>query len=199
MIYDGMTTLDFVGVFDAVTRLKSMGLRTDLSWEICARTVEVTDREGLQLTPTQVNATLDKFDMVIVPGGTNTRTLVADQRFCDWIRTSENAAYKVSVCTGALLLAAAGLLGGRTATTHPNAYETLREYGVTVVPDRVVDQGNVITARGVTASIDLGLYLCEKLAGADARERIRVQMDYPDRLILSIEDERNRAFVCQVY
>jgi transcriptional regulator GlxA family with amidase domain len=178
VVYDGMTTLDFVGVFDPVTRLKSMGIRSDLSWQICARTLDVTDREGLQLTPTQVSAPLDKFDMVIVPGGLNSRTLAADAKFCQWIQTAENVSYKVSVCTGALLLAAAGLLRGRMATTHPNAFDELRAYGVTVVPDRIVDQGDVITARGVTASIDLGLYLCEKLAGVEARERIRLQMDY---------------------
>jgi cyclohexyl-isocyanide hydratase len=178
VVYDGMTTLDFVGVFDAVTRLKSMAIRADLSWEICARTLEVTDRQGLQISPTQVSPRLDHFDMIVVPGGFSARTLVGDARFCEWIRQAANVQYKVSVCTGALLLAAAGLLDGRMATTHPTAYDELRQYGVTVVPDRIVDQGDVITARGVTASIDLGLYLCEKLAGHEAAERIRIQMDY---------------------
>jgi cyclohexyl-isocyanide hydratase len=178
VVYDGMTTLDFLGVFDAVTRLKSMGIRDDVSWAICARATEVSDREGLQIIPTQVNSQLDRFDMVVVPGGFAARKLATDARFCDWIRQAQNVQYKVSVCTGALLLAAAGLLNGRSATTHPTAYDELRQYGVNVVPDRIVDQGDVITARGVTASIDLGLYLCEKLAGKDAAERIRIQMDY---------------------
>lgn len=178
VVYDGMTTLDVIGVFDAVTRLKSMGIRDDITWEICARTVEVTDREGLQILPTQVNPQLDHFQMVVVPGGLNARKLAKDTRFCQWIQQAQNVSYKVSVCTGALLLAAAGLLKGRIATTHPTAYDELRQYGVNVVPDRIVDQGDVITARGVTASIDLGLYLCEKLGGPEARERIRIQMDY---------------------
>ncbi len=83
------------------------------------------------------------------------------------------------MCTGALLLGAAGFLKGKTATTHPNAFRDLQKYCLSVVNQRVVDEGEVITARGVTSSIDLGLYLCEKLAGREAKEKIRKQMDYP--------------------
>lgn len=85
----------------------------------------------------------------------------------------------VSVCTGALLLGAAGFLQGMRATTHPNAYKELEQYCADVVDERIVDSGNIITARGVTSSIDLGLYVVERLAGIDARNRIAAQMDYP--------------------
>ena len=85
---------------------------------------------------------------------------------------------KASVCTGALLLGAAGFLKGKRATTHPNAFEELRSHCAHVVDDRVVDDGGIMTARGVTSSIDLGLYLVERLAGAEARARIATQMDY---------------------
>jgi cyclohexyl-isocyanide hydratase len=77
------------------------------------------------------------------------------------------------------LLGAAGFLHGKSATTHPNAFRLLGEFCAQVVVDqRIVDQGDVITARGVTASIDLGLYLCEKLTDFETREKIRLQMDY---------------------
>jgi cyclohexyl-isocyanide hydratase len=179
VIFDGLTVLDFVGVYDAVTRLRG-GYLPDLRWEICARSARVCDNTGLCLTPTRVGEPLTSYDMLIVPGGLGTRTLMHDASFIDWIRTGTDAYYKVSVCTGALLLGAAGFLAGKRATTHPNAYDLLAPYCAQVVDDeRVVDEGNVITARGVTSSISLGLYLCEQLAGREAREKIRIQMDYP--------------------
>ncbi len=78
-----------------------------------------------------------------------------------------------------MLLGAAGFLRGRTATTHPNPLDELREYCETVVESRIVDAGDVITGGGVTAAIDVGLYLVECLAGSEAKEKIRRQMDYP--------------------
>jgi transcriptional regulator GlxA family with amidase domain len=114
-----------------------------------------------------------------LPGGTGTRKLVDDADFIGWIRTAERCPYKISVCSGALLWGAAGFLRGRRATTHPDAFEQLATYGATVVGARIVDEGDIITARGVTSGFDLGLYLVEKFAGADARTRIAKQMDYP--------------------
>jgi cyclohexyl-isocyanide hydratase len=86
---------------------------------------------------------------------------------------------KVSVCTGSLLLGAAGFLRGLTATTHPSALKELEPYCDQVVRQRIVDQGAVVTAGGVSTSIDLGLHLVERLAGAEARARVARQMDYP--------------------
>lgn len=117
--------------------------------------------------------------MIIVPGGSASRRLVDDGGFVEWVKTAKPCKSKVSVCTGALLLGAAGFLKGETATTHPNAFPNLQKYCAAVVDRRVVDEGDIITARGVSSSIDLGLYLCEKLAGREAEENIRIQMDYP--------------------
>lgn len=86
---------------------------------------------------------------------------------------------KVSVCTGALLLGSAGFLRGKKATTHPNAFEELEAYSCEVIDKRVVDEGNIITGRGVSSSIDLGLYLVEKLLDTNALISISKQMDYP--------------------
>lgn len=178
VIYDGMTALDFVGVYDALTRLKTMSFIPGFEWEICARTEQVTDGSGLRFTPTITRGGLEVFDVVIVPGGYGARKLAGDTEFISWLRSSENCKLKASVCTGSLLLGAAGFLKGKRATTHRSAFDELRPFCETVVDEKVVDEGDIITARGVTSSIDLGLYLCEKLAGRAARERIQRQMDY---------------------
>lgn len=178
VIFNGMTALDFIGVYDPVTRLKTMGFMPDIQWDICAYTPEVQDTSGLQFIPTKVNTSLQNYDMVIMPGGFGTNKLIDNINFIAWIGTATDCKYKVSVCTGSLLLAAAGFLKGKKATSHPTAFEKLRLYGIEVIDQRVVDEGDIITARGVTSSIDLGLYLCEKLAGNEVMERIRRQMDY---------------------
>lgn len=169
IIYDVMTALDFIGVYDAVTRLKTMGFMPDLSWEICAYTSEVADNTGLRFTPTKVKEPLGEFDMVIVPGGHGVRELVRDRGFIEWLKTAERCSVKASVCTGSVLLGVAGFLKGKTATTHRMAFDLLRPFCESVVDQRVVDQGDVITARGVSSSIDLGLHLCERLAGGEIK------------------------------
>jgi cyclohexyl-isocyanide hydratase len=178
VIFDGMTALDFIGVFDPVTRLKTMEIMPGLEYDVCATIREVTDGSGVRFVADRVCGPFDGYDMVVLPGGFATRRLVDDADFIGWIRMAECCPYKISVCTGALLWGAAGFLEGRRATTHPDAFEQLATYGATVVDERIVDEGDVITARGVTSAIDLGLYLVEKLAGADARVRIAAQMDY---------------------
>jgi transcriptional regulator GlxA family with amidase domain len=179
IIYDGMTTLDFVGAYDAVTRLRTMRFIDDFEWDVCAMTASVTDGSGMGVVPSRVGGSLDGYDWVIVPGGFGTRTLTEDAAFIAWLQTASACKMKVSVCTGSLLLGAAGFLKGKRATTHPSAFDDLRPYCEQVVDERVVDEGDVITARGVTSAIDLGLYLCEKVAGRDTRQRIAAQMDYP--------------------
>ena len=181
VIYQGMTALDFIGVYDPLVRLRTMGFMPDLEWEVCAYSPEVKDSTGLVFTPTKVGESLGEYDMIVVPGGLGSRKLVDDADFIRWLKTAEACRFKASVCTGSLLLGAAGFLKGKKATTHPEAFGELREFCSEVVDQRVVDEGSVITAGGVSSSIDLGLYLCERLAGRDVREKIRRQMDYPCR------------------
>ena len=178
VIFDHLTVMDFVGVYDAVTRLKTMNFIEEVRWDICAVTETVKDGLGLQLVATRVGGSLAGYDLLVVPGGYGTRRLANDAAFIEWVRTAADCPLKTSVCTGSLLLGAAGFLKEKRATTHPGAFDLLAPYVAAVVDDRVVDEGDVITARGVTSAIDLGLYLCEKLAGREAMERIRTQMDY---------------------
>ena len=178
IIYDGMTALDFIGAYDPVTRLKKMGFLPDLQWEVCGRSMTVEYGAGLAFLPSKVGESLHAYDMIIVPGGYSSRELIDDDTFLQWLRTAGPCKLKVSVCTGALLLGAAGFLKGKTATTHRSAFDALRPFCASVVDRRIVDEGDIITARGVSSSIDLGLYLCEKLAGPEVKEQIRHQMDY---------------------
>ncbi len=179
VVYDRMTVLDFVGIYDPLTRLKSMGFMPALTWDLCAMQPMARDDRGLSLNATRVNEPLGGYDILVVPGGFGTRTLKDDQRFVAWLKTAEPADLKVSVCTGALLLGAAGYLRGKKATTHPAEYEALRPYCAEVLRQRIVDEGSVITAGGVTAAIDVGLYVVERLAGRRVRQKIALQMDYP--------------------
>jgi len=178
IIYDGMTSLDFIGVYDPLTRLRTMEFMPDFEWEICALTGEVSDGTGLRFAPTKIGGSLGDYDMIVVPGGFGSRRLVRDDEFIKWLRSAAPCKFKVSVCTGSLLLGAAGFLRGRKATTHRSAFNEFERFCDQVVDKRIVDEGDVITAQGVTSSIDLGLYLCEKFSGVEAKERIREQMDY---------------------
>jgi cyclohexyl-isocyanide hydratase len=180
VIFDQMTALDLIGVYDSLTRLKSMNFVPEFQWQICAFTNEVSDDRGLRFVPDRVAESLGPYDMIVVPGGFGTRALQHDRGFIQWLRSAAPVKLKTSVCTGALLLGTAGFLAGKCATTHPTAFEELKPYCATVVVDRrIVDEGEVVTARGVTASIDLGLHLVERIAGRKARARIAKQMDYP--------------------
>ena len=175
--FDGLTALDLVGAYDPITRLSTMDFMP-LEWDLCGTVETATGTGGLTLTADRVRPDLGTYDLVFVPGGFGTRRLVDDEAAIDWLRTAAGCDWKTSVCTGSLLLGAAGFLDGKRATTHPNAMETLDAY-CDVVDDRVVEDGDVVTGRGVSSSIDLGLYLVEILADADTRRAIAEQMDYP--------------------
>ncbi len=179
VVFDQMTTLDFIGFYDVMTRLKTMKFMDDFAWKICARTEQVSDDRGLKIAADSVGESLASYDLLFIPGGFGTRPLQHDRAFVEWIATAQDAKLKTSVCTGALLLGAAGFLKGKRATTHPGAYKELEPYCATVVQQRIVDEGNVVTGGGVSASIDLGLHMVARLAGAEARARIAKQMDYP--------------------
>jgi len=179
VIFNGLTTLDFIAIYDPLTRLKTMGFLPDLAWDICAPTDLVKDDRGLVMVPTTIQEPLQSYDVLVVPGGFRTRTLMHDKNFVEWIKTAGPCKLKVSVCTGALLLGAAGFLKDKRATTHPSAFQELKPFCRTVLENRIVDEGNLITAGGVSSGIDAGLYVVEKLAGVETKKKIARQMDYP--------------------
>lgn len=182
IVFDRMTYLDFIGFYDPVTRLNSMNIVPDFEWRICSNKQRVADDRGatgLAMVPDSVMEPLDGYDLLFVPGGMGTRPLQRDSEFVDWLKSASSAKLKISVCTGALLLGAAGFLRGKRATTHPQALKELAPYCDAVLTDRIVDEGDVITGGGVASSLDLGLHVVQHLAGPEARARIATQMCYP--------------------
>ena len=178
IIFEGITWLDLIGVYDPISRLKALNYLPDLSWDICSHTDSIKDRFGLEMKPTKVKSSLSDYDAIIVPGGLGTRRLQTDDGFITWIKTAEPVFYKISICTGSLILGAAGFLKNKIATTNFAEYETLKSYCKKISTERIIEDNGVITAGAVTASIDLGLFLCNKWAGAQAAEEIRKKMDY---------------------
>lgn len=178
LIFPGLTALDFIGLHDPLSRIKSMGIDPSFELRIVGTEPEIRDGTGLVLKPDSIFLDLRPFDLLLVPGGSGTRTLMHDKQFIGYLRTWGWVRPIASVCTGALLLASAGLLRVGPAATHHRAFDLLRSLGVEAVDRRVVDTGRVITAGGVASSLDLGLYLVERFYGRQARELAATQMEY---------------------
>lgn len=178
ILFNGITFLDFIGVYDPLSRLQSQGHLPDFSWDTCALTPFISDSFGLEMKVDKVSPDLSEYDLIIVPGGFGTRTLQGDPNFIGWLRTAADVPLKTSVCTGALLLGAAGFLKGHRATTHFNEYAALAPYCKEVVREELVDDGAVITAGAVASSLTLGLYLCERFVGKEKKEVVRRSMAY---------------------
>ncbi|MET3937391.1 transcriptional regulator GlxA family with amidase domain [Paenibacillus sp. PvP094] len=188
VLFDGLTFLDFAGFYDVINRLNFFEPTKGSTWETCAMTDQVTDESGLTLQVDRVKPDLGEYDMVFVPGGMGTRKLRFDEAFVGWLKQAEKVPMKVSVCTGSLLLGAAGFLSGKKATTHPNVYDLLQPYTDEVIQTRIVKDGNVITAGGVATSIDLGIYVLGLFAGREAAENVKRQIDYPYEMQGVIEE-----------
>jgi transcriptional regulator GlxA family with amidase domain len=179
ILFDKMTTLDFVGFYEVVSWLKILKVNEAVTWDLCANKEEITDDRGMTIKIKHVSPDLSGYDLIFIPGGMPTRELRYDKEFVSWIQSARDVQYKVSVCTGALLLGAAGFLNGKMATTNPSAYELLTPYCTEVVKARIVRDGDTFTGGGVSASIDLGLYLVESLTNADVAKKVQKMMDYP--------------------
>jgi putative intracellular protease/amidase len=160
LLYDRFTALDIVGpheVFNSVPGSESIFVA-----EVAGPIRNESDTLSLV-----ADASIDEVtspDIIVVPGGYGTRALLDREPLLDWIRTAhETTAWTTSVCTGSLLLAAAGLLDGVPATTHWLARDLLAELGGKPVAERVVEQGKIVTAAGVSAGIDMALRLVQKM------------------------------------
>jgi transcriptional regulator GlxA family with amidase domain len=179
LAFPRLTFLDLIGVYDALRRVTPMGVAPDVRVTIVGTERDVVDDSGLAVRAQTVYDDLAGYDLLVLPGGFGTRTLMHDARFLQYLATWGETRPLASVCTGSLLLGAAGYLKGLRATTHRNALDALKPFCREVVADRrIVDEGRVVTAGGVASSLDLGLYLVEKYWGAGARETIAAQMEY---------------------
>ena len=190
LIFDGVEVLDFAGPFEVFSRTRLVpGLesrRSDDSAPFRVFTVApakdvITATGGLRVVPDHGFDDAPRIDLLVVPGGFGVRPLLEDERALGWIRRTSAGARKVtSVCTGSLLLARAGLLEGRRATTHWSALERLAELGHGVHVDRDsrwVDDG-ILTSAGVAAGIDMAFHVVETLHGAAVAEETARYIEY---------------------
>jgi transcriptional regulator GlxA family with amidase domain len=138
-----------------------------------------TDTRMLALDVERSFADIPQPDVLVVPGGAGTRQAMLDERMLDWVRGAhEHTRFTTSVCTGSLILGAAGVLDGLEATSHWLYLELLERLGARPVKQRVVEQGRVITAAGVSAGIDMALLLASKIEDADVAQAIQLQIEY---------------------
>ncbi len=174
-IYDRFTALDAVGPYQVLSGLPGARVRF-----LAAEPGPVrSDNRMLTLVAEGRYEDSPRPQVLVVPGGIGTRALLEDERLVGWIRSvHETSNWTTSVCTGSLLLAAAGLLDGTDATTHWMVRDLLGELGATPVSDRVVERGKVITAAGVSAGIDMALRLSELIAGPEVAQAIQLGIEY---------------------
>jgi transcriptional regulator GlxA family with amidase domain len=191
-MFDDVEVLDFAGPFEVFSVTSELNSSDSLSDNFASRPFSVLTvaehpgvvnaRNGLNINPDCTIADCPPPDILIIPGGKGTRKLINNSAVIDWIKSCTLTAELVlSVCTGALLLAKAGLLEGLTATTHHQALELLRELApnTTVVENqRFVDNGKIITSGGITAGIDMSLYVISKLLGTQKAEQTAKHMEY---------------------
>ncbi len=175
LIYDGLTPLDFVGPFEVLSRLP--GARTTVA---APRRGEVSVAGGkLTLVADAAISNINAADVLVVPGGPGARTLMHDAAVTAWTRDiAAKARFVASICTGSLILGGAGLLKGEDATTHWAAKPLLEQWGAKPVDARIVERGNVFTAAGVSAGIDMALLLAARIAGDDVAKAIQLRIEY---------------------
>jgi transcriptional regulator GlxA family with amidase domain len=175
LLFDRITALDIVGPYEVLARLPGANLRFVASEAGPVR----TDNRALALTADFSLADTCSTDVLVVPGGFGTRSLMEDTSTLEWIRAVHaTSQWTVSVCTGSLLLAAAGLLDGLEATTHWSTMDTLAQYGARPTGRRVVEQGKIITSAGVSAGIDAALLLAARIAGDAVAQAIQLGIEY---------------------
>lgn len=183
IVYTDTTECEFVCVNEALGKVRQLDFPDPPVATVVGVTPRVVGWNGIVIEPDTVygDVTTDAFDLLVVPGGQTSRTVRYNSDFMAWLRTWNRTKPIASVCSGALILAEAGFLEGRRATTHTLAMGQLAEYsGVTVVKERVVEDGGVVTAGGIMAAFDLGLHLVEKFWGPDARRAVAHQDEYRD-------------------
>jgi cyclohexyl-isocyanide hydratase len=196
LIFPRMDQIDFTGPFEILSRIP------DSTIHVIAKTnSSIRDIQGLLLTPEMTIAEVAELDVLLVPGGYGQQQLMNDEEVLSMIRNHFNAGKLVfSVCTGALLCGAAGILRGRQATTHWSTWNLLPFYGAMPIQSRVVVDGNLVTAAGVTAGLDGALVVASLLRGDAIAQEIQLSIQYaPNPVFHSGEPETAPAEVLQAF
>jgi transcriptional regulator GlxA family with amidase domain len=182
-LFDGAEELDWAGPWEVLAAWAEQWPDDGVRVFTLARSKEpVTCAKGLRVLPDETWETAPPLDVLVYPGGRGTRRELADEAVLDWIRgLAAGGTVVASVCTGSLVLATAGLLDGKSATTHWQSLELLPTLGrdIAVRPDdRFVDNGSVLTAAGVSAGIDMALHLVVRLHSAERAREVRRYIQY---------------------
>jgi transcriptional regulator GlxA family with amidase domain len=178
LIFEKLTVLDAIGPYEV--------LRSVPGWQVTFVAPEAgavrADSGALGLVADHSIDDVTDPEVVLVPGGEGTRPLMEDERVLDWLRKADaGTKWTTSVCTGSLVLAAAGLLDGKRATSHWLYVDRLAELGAEPVRERVVEDGKLITAAGVASGIDMALHLVDREAGPEVAQAIQLAIEYdPD-------------------
>ena len=174
LVFPNVQQLDLTGPYEVFA--SAPDVLVHLAWKDLA---PVRSATGLMLTPTVRLEDCLPLDVICVPGGGGVNALLTDAAVLDFVRRQAAAArYVTSVCTGSLVLGMAGLLRGKRATSHWNAVDLLARLGAVPTEGRVVRDGNVVTAGGVTSGIDFGLVLLAELKGEDVARRVQLSLEY---------------------
>jgi putative intracellular protease/amidase len=174
-LFDRFTALDAVGPYEVLSRLPG----AEVTFAAATTEPVQTDTRALTVIPSARLADIDACEILVVPGGPGTRSLMTDTALTDWVkRIDTTTTWTTSVCTGSLVLGAAGLLTGRPATTHWGAVELLESLGARYTDQRVVRDGKIITAAGVSSGIDMALTLAALVAGEDLARAIQLSIEY---------------------
>jgi transcriptional regulator GlxA family with amidase domain len=186
LVFDDVEVLDFAGPFEVFAVTDELRSHTAFNVSIVAPVPgAVRARNGLRVVPDHVIDDCPPPQVLVVPGGSGTRALLGNDVLIAWIRARHGAAeVTMSVCTGALLLAKAGILDGRRVTTHHQVIDTLRMLAPKAIVEpgaRFHDTGNIITAAGISAGIDSSLHLVGRLLGDDASAATAAYMEYERR------------------
>jgi cyclohexyl-isocyanide hydratase len=174
LLFPNLTQLDLTGPYEIISSMP--GAEVTLLW----KTLDpVRAERGLTMLPTETFAACDRLDLLCVPGGTGINELLGDPETLLFIRRiARDARYVTSVCTGSLVLGAAGLLRGRRAACHWASRHLLSVFGAEPVADRVVVDGNIITGGGVTAGIDFALRVAAEVHGPEVAQAIQLRVEY---------------------
>ncbi|MBN9598647.1 MAG: DJ-1/PfpI family protein [Afipia sp.] len=174
LLFEGLDQIDLTGPFEILSRIPNS------TYRLYGKSLDtVRDIRGLRLAADALLADAPQLDVLHIPGGYGQEALMEDEEVLSWVRRQAAGAKCVlSVCTGALICGAAGLLKGRRATTHWSAFELLPIFGAIPVNQRVVSDGNMVFAAGVTAGIDGGLRVAADLRGEAAAQAIQLYMQY---------------------
>lgn len=179
LLFPQVEELDFIGPFEVLSYVNKLNPESLSVQLIAENTSPLTAFNGLRFFPDTTLQECPPLDLLVIPGGKGRLTAMKNLRLINFIQSQASSArFIASVCTGAFLLAEAGLLSDKKATTYHTAFAELAAYGVQVQPAKVVRDGNIITAAGVSSGLELGFYLLRELFDADTAQQVADKIEY---------------------